>query len=232
MANSVEQVFDVIAKNVAADPGLVKRVGGIYHFDIDGKAWTVDLKNGSGSVKSGKEGKADCTITIKGDDFLSLASGKLNGQTAFMQGKLKLGGNMGLAMKLGQLFESKSGAAPSQQQATSAVETAFSEIKKNISADPSLVNKVNGVYQFDITLSSGEVQKWAVDLKTAPGSVSKGAPPKADCTLALKGGFCEYAHWQGRRAEPLHAGQAKDDWQHGSGHEAWSSGGQQAAQAS
>jgi hypothetical protein len=38
--------------------------------------------------------------------------------------------------------------------------------------DPSLVNKVNGVYQFDITLSSGEVQKWAVDLKT--GNCSSG----------------------------------------------------------
>jgi predicted lipid carrier protein YhbT len=165
---SVAQVFDLITKNIAADPGLVKRVGGIYHFDIDGKVWTVDLKNGNGSVKSGKEGKADCTITIKGDDFLSLASGKLNGQTAFMQGKLKLGGNMGLAMKLGQLFESKSGGdAPQQQQAaSSAVEVAFNEIQKNISADPTLVNKVNGVYQFDITLSSGELQKWTVDLKT------------------------------------------------------------------
>jgi putative sterol carrier protein len=188
MAN-VEQVFDLIAKNVTSDPGLVKRVGGVYHFDIDGKAWTVDLKNGSGSVKPGKEGKADCTITIKGEDFLSLASGKLNGQTAFMQGKLKLGGNMGLAMKLGQLFENKSGAAATPQAPSAgggAVELAFKEIQKNIAADPSLVNKINGVYQFDVALSSGEVQKWAVDLKTAPGSVSKGAPPKADCTLALK----------------------------------------------
>jgi putative sterol carrier protein len=134
MASSVDQVFELITKNVAADPGLVKRVGGVYHFDIDGKVWTVDLKNGNGSVKSGKDGKADCTITIKGDDFLSLASGKLNGQTAFMQGKLKLGGNMGLAMKLGQLFENRSGAAPQQQASSGAIEVAFNEIQKNISA--------------------------------------------------------------------------------------------------
>jgi len=186
--STVEQVFEQIAKNLSADPGLVKRIGGVYHFVIDGKTWTVDLKNGSGSVKPESHGKADCTITIKGEDFLEMASGNLTGQTAFMEGKLNLAGNMGLAMKLGQLFESKtSGGASSQGGAApeGAVALAFREIQKNIAGDPSLVNKINGIYQLDIK-TGGEVQKWTVDLKNAPGSVVKGAPPKADCTLGLQ----------------------------------------------
>ena len=49
---------------------LVKKVGHTYHFEIapaKGKPaefWTVDLKNGSGSIKSSKEGKADATFAM------------------------------------------------------------------------------------------------------------------------------------------------------------------------
>ena len=50
--------------------------------------------------------KADITITIKDDDMVDLASGKLNPQQAFMKGKLKIKGNMGLAMKLGTVIDS------------------------------------------------------------------------------------------------------------------------------
>ena len=70
-----------------------------------GGEWVVDLKNGSGSVKPGKAAKADLTLTVSDDDFVALAEGKLNPQQAFMRGKLKLKGNMGLAMKLGTVIQ-------------------------------------------------------------------------------------------------------------------------------
>ncbi|KAG9471693.1 hypothetical protein GDO78_013674 [Eleutherodactylus coqui] len=47
--------------------------------------------------------KADCTITMADADLLALMTGKINPQTAFFQGKLKIAGNMGLAMKLQSL---------------------------------------------------------------------------------------------------------------------------------
>jgi putative sterol carrier protein len=37
-------------------------------------------------------------------DYLDLVSGKLNGQVAFLTGKLKVGGDMGLALKLGSFI--------------------------------------------------------------------------------------------------------------------------------
>ncbi len=53
----------------------------------------------AGSVKESSE-KADCIIAISDDDYVALMSGKLNAQSAFMQGKIKIQGNMMLAMKL------------------------------------------------------------------------------------------------------------------------------------
>jgi len=69
----------------------------------------VDLKNGSGSVYSGEaKTKPGCTLTLSDDDFMAMQSGKLDSMKAFMAGKLKIGGNMMLAQKLGGLFKPKS----------------------------------------------------------------------------------------------------------------------------
>ena len=64
----------------------------------------LDLK--SGSVSEGAAtGKVDTTLTISDDDFVDLALNKLNPQTAFMKGKLKIQGNIMLAQKLGPLLK-------------------------------------------------------------------------------------------------------------------------------
>lgn len=54
-------------------------------------------------MKQGEHGKVDCTVMMAEKDFVELMTGKLNGQSAFMSGKLKIKGNMNLAMKLGEL---------------------------------------------------------------------------------------------------------------------------------
>jgi len=43
---------------------------------------------------------ADCTMKISKENFLKLVGGELDGTTAFMMGKLKIDGDMGVAMKL------------------------------------------------------------------------------------------------------------------------------------
>jgi len=82
-----------------------KKVGGVFQFDVkadNGKvhSWTLDLKNPDGNVTVGAASKPDITIIINDADFLDLASGKLNGQKAFMSGKIKVKGKMMLATKL------------------------------------------------------------------------------------------------------------------------------------
>merc|ERR1711991_568638 len=90
-------------------PELVKKVGAVYEWKISGNSWTMDLKNGSGAIKQGSAGKADCTLSMDEKVFLYLMQGKVNAQQAFMQGKLKIGGNMAFAMKLGPILESVKG---------------------------------------------------------------------------------------------------------------------------
>jgi putative sterol carrier protein len=54
-------------------------------------------------VTANKTDPANCTITMKAPDFDDLIHGRIQGTAAFMQGKMKVDGDMGLAMKLGQL---------------------------------------------------------------------------------------------------------------------------------
>uniref|UniRef100_A0A8C6LE99 Sterol carrier protein 2 n=1 Tax=Nothobranchius furzeri TaxID=105023 RepID=A0A8C6LE99_NOTFU len=88
---------------------LVKTVGGVFAFKVkngpSGKeaTWVVDVKNGQGSVSNDPGEKADCTLTLDDEDLLNLMTGKLNPQTAFFKGQLKITGNMGMAMKLQNL---------------------------------------------------------------------------------------------------------------------------------
>eukprot|EP00746_Dinoflagellata_sp_MGD_P161215 gnl/MRDRNA2_/MRDRNA2_88277_c0_seq1.p3 gnl/MRDRNA2_/MRDRNA2_88277_c0~~gnl/MRDRNA2_/MRDRNA2_88277_c0_seq1.p3 ORF type:complete len:109 (-),score=26.98 gnl/MRDRNA2_/MRDRNA2_88277_c0_seq1:28-354(-) len=101
-------IFEMITKAVEAKGAdMVKQAKAVFQFDLKGKGeWVVDLKNGTGLVKEGKAEKADCTITMSEEDFVAMASGKLEGTQAFMSGKLKIKGNMMLAQKLGPIFES------------------------------------------------------------------------------------------------------------------------------
>tara|TARA_R110002050_G_scaffold25336_3_gene67527 strand:- start:18 stop:440 length:423 start_codon:yes stop_codon:yes gene_type:complete len=117
-----DALFAQINEGVAADgANLVKSIKGVYQFNItEGpggakKEWTVDLKNGEGSVKAEKAGKADCTITVSDANFMALASGKANAQQLFMQGKVKLQGNMALAMKVLHIFHCDCVPSPSLQ---------------------------------------------------------------------------------------------------------------------
>jgi sterol carrier protein 2 len=105
-------VFDGMKAKMEKDgEKLVKEIKGSYLFQIsNGEGgqkgeFLVDLKNGSGSIKyfeSGK-GKGDCQIAVKDQDFVDMMGGKLDPQKAFMAGKIKVKGNMGLAMKLQKL---------------------------------------------------------------------------------------------------------------------------------
>ena len=76
-----------------------------YEISGDGGGtWHAAIKDGTCTVNSGPAPAADLTVTMASADWLDMIGGKLNGQMAFMSGKLKLKGDMGLAMKLQTLL--------------------------------------------------------------------------------------------------------------------------------
>lgn len=85
-----------------------KDVKAIYQFDVTGELggqWTITLNENENKVEKGTISNADCIITIADKDFVNLVQGSLNPQLAFMTGKLRVKGNLGLALKLGSLLK-------------------------------------------------------------------------------------------------------------------------------
>ena len=59
----------------------------------------VSTKSSLGSCKEGEHGKVDCTFIMLDEDLVNIAKRTANPQMIFMQGKMKIKGNMAAAMK-------------------------------------------------------------------------------------------------------------------------------------
>jgi putative sterol carrier protein len=107
-AGSVKEVFEHrMPEKLRNKPDVVSKINAIYQFNISGPSggtWAVDCTKPGGEVKAGAADGAKCTVNCADSDFLNIVNGKLNPQMAFMSGKLKIQGDMGLAMKLTQIL--------------------------------------------------------------------------------------------------------------------------------
>ena len=98
---SLAELTDGMKKSVAEKGGIDGKIV-LFDFGDDG-AIRIDA-TGDDAVVDNEAGEADCTIGVSMDDFAEIASGELNAQMAFMSGKLKVDGDMGIAMQLGTLL--------------------------------------------------------------------------------------------------------------------------------
>jgi putative sterol carrier protein len=91
-------------------PDVAGDMKAVYFFDVTGEgggSYTISIANGQCTAEKAKPEKPDLTITIAAPDMLAITTGELDPMAAFMTGKLKLDGDISLAMKMGDLFFSK-----------------------------------------------------------------------------------------------------------------------------
>lgn len=69
--------------------------------------WYAVIKEGKVEVSQGEHASPKMTLTADSTDYVKIFTGEIDGMQAFMQGKLKLAGDLNLAMKLTQMFKIK-----------------------------------------------------------------------------------------------------------------------------
>jgi putative sterol carrier protein len=98
---TLEEITTQMRARVAAKGGIKGKTIK-FNFGEDGCVRIVGSSDPA-SVDN-DNGAADCTVNVAKADFLDMSSGKLNSMNAFMAGRLKVEGDMSLAMQLGTLL--------------------------------------------------------------------------------------------------------------------------------
>jgi putative sterol carrier protein len=103
---SVGEILNMIP--TVMKPELIAGLDAVIQFRIKGDGggdWILTLKDGTASITEGIAENPRLTLFTNAQDFKKIVTGKLNGTQAFMLGKIKLTGDMNLAMKLVNLIK-------------------------------------------------------------------------------------------------------------------------------
>ncbi|WP_112433145.1 SCP2 sterol-binding domain-containing protein [Thermogemmatispora tikiterensis] len=99
------EIFDAMVQNV--NPSAASGLNKTFQWNITGDdpgVYAIKLENGQAELIKGGVEKPDLTLTVSDKDWASIVEGKLDPTTAFMTGKIKISGDMMLAMRLQNLF--------------------------------------------------------------------------------------------------------------------------------
>lgn len=103
---TVTELFEMMPQ--AFKPEAAPGVNAVVQFILSGDQaadYYATIADGTCKVDEGKHESPKATLIMDGSDYLDMLSGNLNPQTAFMQGKLKLSGDMGLLMRFQSFFD-------------------------------------------------------------------------------------------------------------------------------
>ena len=94
------------ARKIEAHPDVASQLGATYKFVLSGEGggtWVFRLKDAP-SVTEG-DGPADCTVHLAASDYLDLVEGRTQAAALFFKTKLRIEGDMALALKLQALTQ-------------------------------------------------------------------------------------------------------------------------------
>ena len=207
-APDVSVIFWGINWHVEQHPELASTIQTTFQFKLSGpdSAYLIDLKNGKGSVKEGVGDKADVTLELSTDDFIGMATGKLDAQKLYFGGKLKIAGNVMASQKLGflQKIDAKAvaeayakahgGAAPAPTAAKAAPAASapassaepkagkvFAAVKDTLAKNPGLAGEVAALLQFKVKSPDSA---WVLDLRKG-AAIKEGTDAAATTTITI-----------------------------------------------
>ena len=105
-ASDIRAIFEEMPKRLNSD--AAEGVDVLVRINLTGNAggtYYLEISEGEAKITESAIGQPQLTMTISAVDYVNLIRGKLKGQLAFMNGKLKMAGDMGLAMKIPTLFD-------------------------------------------------------------------------------------------------------------------------------
>lgn len=98
---SLDAITEQMKARIGAGGNFKKSVK--FDFGSDGQVH-IDDKVSPAIVDNDGVAPVDCTVKVSMADFMDIASGKQNAQMAFMMGKLKVDGDMSVALQLGSIL--------------------------------------------------------------------------------------------------------------------------------
>ena len=105
MATARDKLLEIQAK-LAAEPTTPAELGGVCQLVLEGDgggSWLLRFR-GTPSVAEGA-GEADCTLRLSAEDCLELTEGRSDTRQLFFSGRLRVEGDLGLAIRVGAWLE-------------------------------------------------------------------------------------------------------------------------------
>jgi putative sterol carrier protein len=106
VADDLQEIFDKMPQAFQAEKAA--GVKATVQLDLSGDGggnWKVEIANGQIATEKGEATSPDLTLQMEARDYVALTRGEANPMNLFMSGKIKLQGDMTLAMKFQEMFD-------------------------------------------------------------------------------------------------------------------------------
>ena len=102
---TVKEFFQLLPSRLDSD--AAEDLDAVYQFDLSGAQggqYILTIRDGACQIAEGIHAAPHIVLSMTGEDCIKIMKGQLNGPAAAMSGRVKVSGDIGLAMRLKALF--------------------------------------------------------------------------------------------------------------------------------
>ncbi len=101
-------MFETLTSRMNSNPEHLEGVSVLYKYELSGEEagiYQLQINGKKAEYDESEPEQSDITLQMKDKDFMKLSEGNLNPTMAYMSGKLKVRGDLSLALKLQTLLK-------------------------------------------------------------------------------------------------------------------------------